>query len=141
MRIHVIGIGGIGVSALAQYYLEKGHEVSGSDLARSELTDFLETKGIRILIGNKVGHITADINTVIYSPAVKHNNPEMLQAISFKLQVKSYPEALGELTKDYYTIAINATKVMVMMMDVISIRDTKQQEGKGCLQMIREMPL
>ena len=40
MKIHCIGIGGIGVSALAQYYLEKGHQVSGSDLAESEITDF-----------------------------------------------------------------------------------------------------
>ena len=41
MKVHLIGIGGIGVSALAQYYLSKGHQVSGSDLNSSEITDFL----------------------------------------------------------------------------------------------------
>ena len=46
MKIHFIGIGGIGVSALAQYYLAKGHEVSGFDLESSEITDLLEKKGI-----------------------------------------------------------------------------------------------
>ena len=44
MKVHLIGIGGIGVSALAQYYLSKGYEVSGSDLVASEITDFLKKK-------------------------------------------------------------------------------------------------
>ena len=45
MKIHLIGIGGIGVSALGQYYLSKGHEVSGSDLVASEITDLVKSKG------------------------------------------------------------------------------------------------
>ena len=52
MKIHLIGIGGIGVSALAQYYLSNGDEVSGSDLVASEITDFLKNKGVKIFIGN-----------------------------------------------------------------------------------------
>jgi UDP-N-acetylmuramate--alanine ligase len=108
MKVHFIGIGGIGVSALAQYYLSKGHKVSGSDLVASEITDFLKKKGIKIFIGNFGKNISKDIDLIIYSPAVKKNNPELLKAISYKLKaIKSYPEALGELTKEYYTIAVS----------------------------------
>ncbi len=111
MKIHLIGIGGIGVSALAQYYLSKGHEVSGSDLVRSDLTKFLEQKGIKVFIGNFAKNINKDLDLVVYSPAVKKDNPELKSAIKLqvagcKLHVLSYPEALGGLTKEYYTIAV-----------------------------------
>ncbi len=109
MKVHFIGIGGIGVSAIAQYYLQKGDQVSGSDLAASEITDALAKKGVQIFIGNKPENIQQNIDRVIYSPAVKKDNPEMLQALSFKLQVLSYPEALGELTRQYDTIAISGS--------------------------------
>ncbi len=106
MRIHLIGIGGIGVSALAQYYLSKGHEVSGSDLVASEITDFVARKGIKVFIGNSAENIKQDLDLVVYSPAIKKDNPELLQATGYKLKTKSYPEALGDLTKEYYTIAV-----------------------------------
>ena len=106
MKIHLIGIGGIGVSALAQYYLSKGHQVSGSDLVASEITDLLKKKGVEIFIGNSAENIKQDLDLVVYSPAVKKDNPELLQTTNYKLQTKSYPEALGDLTKEYYTIAI-----------------------------------
>jgi len=106
MRIHLIGIGGIGVSALAQYYLSKGHEVSGSDLGRSEITDFVKEKGVKVFIGNFAKNINKDLDLVVYSPAVKENNKELKQVKKFKIKTISYPEALGELTKEYYTIAV-----------------------------------
>jgi UDP-N-acetylmuramate--alanine ligase len=109
MKIHFIGIGGIGVSALAQYYLEKGHQVGGSDLAVSEITDFLLKKGIKIIIGNSAKNIKQDFDLVVYSPAVKKDNPELLQATNYQLQTRSYPEALGELTKEYFTIAVSGS--------------------------------
>jgi len=106
MKIHLIGIGGIGVSALAQYYLSKGHEVSGSDLAPSEITDFLKEKGVKIIIGNFAKNVEKDLDLVVYSPAVKKGNKELAQAIKHKIKTQSYPEALGGLTRDYYTIAV-----------------------------------
>jgi UDP-N-acetylmuramate--alanine ligase len=106
MKIHLIGIGGIGVSALAQYYLSKGHQVSGSDLVASEITNFLKKKGVKIVIGNYAKNIEKDFDLVIYSPAVKKNNKELSQAKKYKINTISYPEAIGELTKEYYTIAI-----------------------------------
>ncbi|MCX6722250.1 MAG: UDP-N-acetylmuramate--L-alanine ligase [Candidatus Staskawiczbacteria bacterium] len=106
MKIHLIGIGGIGVSALAQYYLSKGHQVSGSDLVASEITDFLKQKGIKIIIGNYGKNIEKDFDLVVHSPAVKASNPEFKKAKQLKIKTQSYPEALGDLTKEYYTIAV-----------------------------------
>jgi len=115
MKIHFIGIGGIGVSALAKYYLEKGHKVSGSDLVCSEITDALKKQGVKIIIGkHKAENLPQNIDMAIYSPAVQSSNPEFkkaqkLKIVNCKLKIKSYPEALGELTKKYLTIAVAGT--------------------------------
>ena len=106
MKIHLIGIGGIGVSALAQYYLSKGNKVSGSDLVASEITEMLKEKGIKIFIGNFAKNIEKDFDLVVYSPAVPKNSPELRKAKQLKIKIKSYQEALGDLTKEYYTIAV-----------------------------------
>ena len=108
MKIHLIGIGGIGVSALAQYYLSQGHEVTGSDLTMSEITAYLERLGVKITknksLSAKIPHKMPDL--VVYSPAVKKNNLELSFYLKKKIKCLSYPEALGELTKNYFTIAI-----------------------------------
>jgi UDP-N-acetylmuramate--alanine ligase len=110
MKIHFIGIGGIGVSALARYYLEKGSIVSGSDLVNSEIVQELREEGIEIKIGaHKKENINRKTNLVIYSPAVQFNNPELIQARKYKIKTLSYPQALGELTKKYFTIAVSGT--------------------------------
>jgi len=110
LKIHFIGIGGIGVSALAKYYLEKGYQVSGSDLVSSEITEALKKLGAKIFTGkHKVKNLPKNADLVIYSPAVKLNNPELKEAKKIKIKSLSYPEALGELTKKYFTIAISGT--------------------------------
>lgn len=110
MLIHFIGIGGIGVSALARYYLKKGHRVSGSDGTRSEITDALQREGVRVFIGeHKASHVPASVDRMVYSPAVSKDNPELLRARELATTICTYPEALGELTKEYYTIAIAGT--------------------------------
>ena len=110
MKIHFIGIGGIGVSSLAQYSLAKGHEVSGSDLQSSEITDFLKDKGMKIATGGHFSdNVKSDFNLVVYSPAVPKDNPEILQAQKFGIKTASYPEALGELTRQHFTIAISGS--------------------------------
>jgi len=114
-KVHFIGIGGIGVSALARYYLASGWQVSGSDLARSEITGALKKAGARIKIGkHKADNLSWGVDLVVFSPAVKPNNPELKQAYKLKtknkkLKIWSYPEALGELTRKYFTIAVSGT--------------------------------
>jgi UDP-N-acetylmuramate--alanine ligase len=107
MKIHFIGIGGIGVSALARYYLAQGHKVSGSDLVSSEITKALEKLGAKIFIGkHKAKNLPEDANLVVYSPAVEEKNPELKKARKLKIKCQSYPQALGELTKNHFTIAV-----------------------------------
>jgi len=98
-KVHFMGIGGIGVSALARYYLARGHLVTGSDLVSSEITQALKKDGARISIGKNI--IPKDANLIIYSPAVKIQK--------MKIPALSYPEALGQLTKEYFTIAVSGT--------------------------------
>jgi len=110
MKTHFIGIGGIGVSALAQYYLAKGHKVTGSDLVFSEIIESLKDKGIKIFLGpHRAENISKDLDLVIYSPAVQTDNPEYVQAKKEGIRLRSYPEALGELTKEYFAIAVSGT--------------------------------
>ncbi len=109
MRIHFVGIGGIGVSSLAKYYLANGHKVSGSDLASSEITAVLKKAGAKIFVGkHKTKNIPKNVNLVIYSPAVREDNLELkaafkIQNSKLKIKIQSYPQALGELTKNYFT--------------------------------------
>jgi UDP-N-acetylmuramate--alanine ligase len=110
MKVHFIGIGGIGVSALAQFFLSIGHEISGSDLVSSEITENLKKRGIKIFIGkHSAKNLPKDVDLVIYSPAVKKDNPEFREAKKRDILIQSYPEALGELTKKYFTIAISGS--------------------------------
>lgn len=104
MKVYFIGIGGIGVSALAQYYLEKGHEVFGYDLVNSEITDYLKKKGV--IFTSKIPQGT---DMIVHTPAVLSTSPFLKKAIGNNIKVKSYPEALGELTKEYFTIAVSGT--------------------------------
>ena len=108
MKIHFVGIGGIGVSALAQYYLAKRDFVFGSDLVETEITKMLKDKGAKIIIGeHKPKNVLQDIDLVIFSPAVSKDNPELQRAKELGCRILSYPQALGQLTKDYFTIAVS----------------------------------
>ena len=106
MKIHFLGIGGIGVSALAKYYLQTGHEVSGCDLVSSEITEQLKKMGVNIRIGLPDSSCSVGAEKIIYSPAVSKDNLEVRNS---SLEILSYPQALGELTKTHYTIAISGT--------------------------------
>ncbi len=105
MKVHFIGIGGIGISALAQYYLAQDDEVFGSDLYNSETIELLKEKGAHINIGpHKRENVPDDVDLIIHTPAVREDNPEIK---NLKAIILSYPEALGELTKKYFTIAVS----------------------------------
>lgn len=107
-KVHFIGIGGIGVSALARAYLHNRWEVSGSDLKASEITEALEKLGIECYEGIKsIKPRMPDI--VIYSPAIQKENPELKEACELGIPAMSYPKALGQLAKNYYTIAVAGT--------------------------------
>ncbi len=108
-KIHFIGIGGIGMSALARYYVAKGWVVSGSDAADSELLGELRAEGIAVSIGHAAGNVPEGAESVVRSVAVQPNNPELQAANKRRIVVMSYAEALGELTKQYITLAVSGT--------------------------------
>jgi len=108
-KVHFIGIGGIGISALALYYFSKGWEVSGSDVAESDVTENLKKKGIDINIGHNKEYLKDDTERVIYSVAVKEDNPEIQKAKDLSIKISTYAQALAELTKENFTIAISGS--------------------------------
>lgn len=108
-KIHFIGIGGVGVSALARMARLKGIKVTGSDMVMGKMTERIERIGGKIFIGHKKENLPPDTNLVIYSPAITMDNPEFVYARELKIPTYSYPEALGLLSKDMYTIAVSGT--------------------------------
>lgn len=108
-HFHFIGIGGIGTSSLAQILHVKGKIVSGSDNCTSDLTKSLKNSGIKVYEGHAAKNVTNKHQIVIYSPAIPSSNPELQRAKKLKITCLSYPEALGELSKEYFTIAVAGT--------------------------------
>ena len=106
-KAHFIGIGGIGMSSLAQYYLAKGWHVSGSDLVESEMLEKLKKAGLEIFIGHKAVNLLEKVDRVIFSAAIKDDNPEIEQAKILGSEIISYAKALGELTRQYITITVS----------------------------------
>lgn len=107
MRVHLVGIGGIGISALARYYLSQNWKVTGSDLSVSEITRDLEKKGARIFYKHRKENLSPEIQLVIHSLAVPKENIELKEARERGVQTLTYPQAIGELTRKYQTIAVS----------------------------------
>jgi len=108
-KVYMVGIGGIGLSALAQYFKHAGVEVSGSDKAEFPTTTMLAGKGINVIIGQKADNVPADADVVIYSDAYPPDNVERVRAGELGIKQLSYFEALGEVAKTKRTIAISGT--------------------------------
>src|SRR6195952_4701541 len=104
-RIHFIGIGGIGMSGIAEILLTMGYSVSGSDLKRSAVTDRLLGMGARIFEGHAAANAAAS-DVVVTSSAVSRDNPEGLEAKSRKIPVIQRAEMLAELMRLKYGIAV-----------------------------------
>ena len=108
-RVYMVGIGGIGMSALAQLLVHQGKEVSGSDREESPVTSMLAEKGINVSIGHDKCLIPADTEFLIYSDAVPAENVERAGAREMAIPELSYFEALGEISKNVRTIAVAGT--------------------------------
>ena len=102
----MVGIGGIGMSALARYFLAQNWTITGSDLAPSSITRALSKLGIRVKIRHKISNIVKSIDLVIRTAAVPLTHPEIEEAKRLHIPIQTYPEALGEITKKYEAIAI-----------------------------------
>ena len=106
MKIHFIGIGGIGLSALAKFLANEGHTISGSDIRQTEITDDLATNfGAKITIPHHKDAING-VERVIYSAAVRKNNPEYRQAIELGIEILSRKESLVSILSDKEVYAV-----------------------------------
>ncbi len=107
-KIHFIGIGGIGMSGLAEILNHQGFKVSGSDLAASDITKRLESLGIKINVGHSAKNVQ-DADLVVYSSAVKLDNPELQEAIERKIPFIKRAEMLAETMRMKHGIGIAGT--------------------------------
>jgi UDP-N-acetylmuramate--alanine ligase len=108
-RIHFIGIGGIGMSALAQLLKSKGITISGSDGVQSGIIDSLSKLGTSINIGHDARNITDDVDCVVYTLAIGDDNPELIKAKENGIPTFTYAEMLGQVSKELRTIVISGT--------------------------------
>lgn len=108
MRIHFVGIGGIGMSGIAEVFLNQGYLVSGSDLSRGDSTQRLEQLGARIYLGHAAENVHG-ARVVVISTAVKADNPEVAEAKRLRIPVIRRAEMLGELMRGKTGIAVAGT--------------------------------
>lgn len=105
----MIGIGGVGMSSLAQLYIKDGIQVSGSDNNSSPTTELLESLGIKIHLSQKKENVSKNYTFVVYSDAVPFDNIERERARNLGLEEYSYFSALGNIIKDKKVIAVAGT--------------------------------
>ncbi|AJC85078.1 UDP-N-acetylmuramate--L-alanine ligase [Campylobacter peloridis] len=104
-KIHFIGIGGIGISALARFLKEQGFIISGSDIKESKITKELEKEGISIKIPHHKDNVK-NVDLVVYSAAIKENNEELISAKEQNITILSRKEALPMILKDKRVFAV-----------------------------------
>ena len=103
-----VGIGGIGMSGLAEILLEMGHRVSGSDRQKTDLTDYLEQRGAVVYEGHRAEHVQ-DVDYLVRSSAVPMDNPEVAEATRRGIPVMRRAELLGQLFNRKFGIAVAGT--------------------------------
>jgi len=103
--VHFVGIGGSGMSGIAEVLINLGYEVSGSDLKRSDVTDRLEALGAAVHEGHDAAHI-GDADVVVFSSAARPSNPEIAEAARRRIPVIPRAEMLAELMRLRYSIAV-----------------------------------
>ena len=109
-KIHMSGIAGIGMSALAQYLVREGAVVIGTDIDTSPVVEMLEKNGIEVLVGPQVAeNVSENTDLLVYSDAVKETNLERVRAEELDIPQLSYFEMLGRISEGKTTIAVAGT--------------------------------
>src|SRR4051794_19704065 len=96
--LHFVGIGGIGMSGIAEVFLNQGYRVTGSDVAASDTTRRLATLGVKIAVGHRAENVHG-ANVVVISSAIRSTNPEIIEAKKLRIPVIPRAEMLGELMR------------------------------------------
>jgi len=120
-QVHCIGVGGIGLSAIAEILLNRGNKVTGSDMKESEITDRLIAKGACIFLGHR-GKNVEGADLIVYSAAVAADNPELIRGEELGIPAMTRAEMLGHLMKEYdNSIAVSGTHGKTTTTSMISL--------------------
>jgi UDP-N-acetylmuramate--alanine ligase len=129
-KVYFIGIGGIGMSALARYFKWRGAEVSGYDKTQTQLTDELEKEGIPVVFEDNVDLIPKDVDLVIYTPAIPKSHEGFLYYKNNNYELYKRSEVLGIISAEMFTIAVSGshgkTTVSAMIAHILT------ESGFGC---------
>src|SRR5665213_1673489 len=106
--VHFVGIGGIGMSGIAEILLKTGYKVQGSDTKAGANTERLEKLGATIFIGHDADQL-GDASAVVYSTAVKADNPELAAARERRIPLVRRAEMLAELMRLQFSVAVGGT--------------------------------
>lgn len=128
--VYFIGIGGIGMSAIARYFHSKGIEVSGYDKTQTELTRELEQEGISIHYDENVAAIPKDVDLVVYTPAVPKEHAELVYYQKNGYKVVKRSDVLGAISADSFNICIAGTHGKTTITTMIA--HILRHSGYGC---------
>ena len=109
MRVHLVGAFGAGMTALGELLSDRGWSLTGSDLQNAPERHSLNDRYVRIHQGHHAGHVPADAQLVVFSPAIPEGNPERVSARQQKIPQASYDEFLAELTKSHRAFCVAGT--------------------------------
>jgi UDP-N-acetylmuramate--alanine ligase len=110
-NVHFIGIGGIGISAMARMMMHEGKTVTGQDMQDSEIIKELKKSGANISIGQSYESIPSDTELIVYTVAIENYDKDLFEKITKdgKTKALSYPQMLGIVTSNKYTVAVSGT--------------------------------
>ena len=108
-HIYFIGIGGIGISAIARMMLLNGKKVSGSDRDETKVTEELRKAGATVFIGQRKENVPVDCDLIVYTVAIGEDNAEFIEAKRSGVKMLTYPETLHIVSSEKYTIAVSGT--------------------------------
>jgi UDP-N-acetylmuramate--alanine ligase len=120
-KLHFIGIGGIGMSGIAEILLDQGFTITGSDKVASEVTEHLESLGAKVYLGHNAKNVELDVDVVVYSSAITMENPEVVEALARKIPTVRRAEMLAELTRLKYSVGIAGTHGKTTTTSMISL--------------------
>jgi UDP-N-acetylmuramate--alanine ligase len=120
-KLHFVGIGGIGMSGIAEILLDQGFIITGSDKATSENTERMQQLGATVYIGHDAANVAPDVDVLVYSSAVAPDNPEILEAHRRKIPVIRRAEMLAEVMRLKYGIGIAGTHGKTTTTSMVSL--------------------
>jgi UDP-N-acetylmuramate--alanine ligase len=120
-KLHFVGIGGIGMSGIAEILIDEGFSITGSDRSASDNTERLEALGAKISVGHAAENLDPDVDVLVYSSAVAPDNPEVMEARRRKIPVIRRAEMLAEVMRLKYGIGIAGTHGKTTTTSMVSL--------------------